>query len=61
MYFVTVFHNVVICCFLDRINRHCGQMHVFVFRMTSLTAQTKVLVHSDQFRSPLGLARSVPQ
>ncbi len=30
-----------------------GKMPVFKFRITSLAAQTKVIVHSDQFRSPL--------
>jgi hypothetical protein len=48
-----IFHSEVIGCFFDRINRHCGQMHVVIFRITSLTAQTKVIEHSDQFRSPL--------
>ena len=28
-------------------------MHVFKIRITSLAAQTKVIVHSDQFRIPL--------
>ena len=41
---LAIFHNEVICCLFDRINRHRGQcaqhMHVFILRITSPTAQT---------------------